>query len=260
MLSLHHLHPVVEAACLFLLILGRYFVVAGLVFWMLGRFFRNGEAHGNSDKHIFCDIRLSVQSAVVFAVAAEMLVSADRFDLTRLYGDPQQYGWWYLGVSYVVVLMLQDTCFYFSHRLFHHPHLYRWFHASHHQSRQPTAWTSFAFDTPEAVFQAGFLLVIVMVLPLHWGTLIAVLATMSSWAVVNHLGLEQLPVSFPHGWLGRWFIGPAHHALHHRQPKVHFGLYFTFWDHLLGTEHPEYLQSASTVSELPQNMNHRLFL
>jgi sterol desaturase/sphingolipid hydroxylase (fatty acid hydroxylase superfamily) len=161
---------------------------------------------------------------------------------TRLYDDPQRFGWWYLGVSYALVLLLQDTSFYFSHRLFHHPRLYRWFHASHHQSRQPTPWTSFAFDTPEAVFQAGFLLVIVMTLPLHWGTLVAVLATMSSWAVINHLGLERLPVSFPHAWLGRWFIGPAHHALHHRQPRVHYGLYFTFWDRWLGTEHPGYLR------------------
>jgi sterol desaturase/sphingolipid hydroxylase (fatty acid hydroxylase superfamily) len=66
---------------------------------------------------------------------------------------------------------------------------------------------------------------------------------MSVWAVINHLGLERLPLSFPHGWLGRWCIGPAHHALHHRNPCVHYGLFFTFWDRWLGTEHPGYLQS-----------------
>jgi sterol desaturase/sphingolipid hydroxylase (fatty acid hydroxylase superfamily) len=42
--------------------------------------------------------------------------------------------------------------------------------------------------------------------------------------------------------LGRWFIGPAHHSIHHRKYTVHYGLYFTFWDKLLGTQDPDYEQ------------------
>lgn len=241
-MTLPSVAPILEAVWLFVMILGRYFLVAGAVFWLLERLWTPPPDAARSAVHIRRDIRLSVQSAVVFALAAELLFMAARTGLTRLYDDPGQYGWWYPAASYVVALLLQDATFYFSHRLFHHRRLYRWFHASHHQSRQPTPWTSFAFDTPEALVQAGFLFVIVLVLPLHRGTLIAVLATMSVWAVVNHLGLERLPGSFPHGWLGRWFIGPAHHALHHRDPGVHYGLYFTFWDRWFGTEHPGYLR------------------
>lgn len=33
-----------------------------------------------------------------------------------------------------------------------------------------------------------------------------------------------------------------HHDMHHRNPKVHFSLYMTHWDRLMGTEHPEYTQ------------------
>lgn len=237
---------ILEATRFFLMILGRYFLVAGVVFTLLARLNRSTAEDASSKAHIRRDIRLSVQATAVFAVGAEVLVVAERLGITRLYDDPGQLGWWYLGTSYLAVLLLQDAAFYFSHRLFHHPRLYRRFHASHHQSRQPTPWTSFAFDTPEAIFQAGFLLVIVLALPLHWGTLIAVLVTMSVWAVINHLGLERLPVSFPHAWLGRWFIGPAHHALHHRNPGVHYGLYFTFWDRWLGSEHPGYLQLSAS--------------
>jgi sterol desaturase/sphingolipid hydroxylase (fatty acid hydroxylase superfamily) len=36
--------------------------------------------------------------------------------------------------------------------------------------------------------------------------------------------------------LGRWLIGPAHHGRHHRRPGCNFGLYFTLWDRLCGTE------------------------
>ena len=95
----------------------------------------------------------------------------------------------------------------------------------------------------EALIQGLFLVGIVFLLPLHYTTLIAVLMTMTAWAVVNHLGLELLPLSFPHHWLGRWCIGPAHHSIHHRKYNLHYGLYFTFWDKLLGTHDPSYEQT-----------------
>ena len=79
-------------------------------------------------------------------------------------------------------------------------------------------------------------------LPLDRGTVPAGLTTMTIWAVVNHLGLEGLPGQFPHHWLGRWMIGPAHHSIHHDHQDKHFGLYFTFWDKLMGTEEHGYNQ------------------
>jgi sterol desaturase/sphingolipid hydroxylase (fatty acid hydroxylase superfamily) len=85
-----------------------------------------------------------------------------------------------------------------------------------------------------------FLVGVVWLVPLHLGTILAVLTTMTIWAVVNHLGLEQLPVRFPHHWLGRWIIGPAHHSVHHDHQNKHFGLYFTFWDWVFGTEDGAY--------------------
>jgi Delta7-sterol 5-desaturase len=54
------------------------------------------------------------------------------------------------------------------------------------------------------------------------------------------LGIDRLPGAFPHHWLGRWFIGPAHHSIHHLRYNMHYGLYFTFWDRLLGTQDPAY--------------------
>jgi len=186
------------------------------------------------------DINLSVMSAGVFAIAAALIMTAYSLGLTRLYSEPQQYGLWYLGLSYVAVLILQDAYFYFTHRLFHHPTLFLWLHQGHHRSRYPTPWTSFAFDPLEAIVQALFLIAIAFVIPLHFITLIAVLTTMTIWAIVNHLGIDRLPLSFPHHWLGKWFIGPAHHSIHHCKYTKHYGLYFTFWDILLNTQDPNY--------------------
>ena len=34
-----------------------------------------------------------------------------------------------------------------------------------------------------------------------------------------------------------------HHDFHHQSPSHHFSLYYTHWDHLLGTMHPAYLKA-----------------
>jgi lathosterol oxidase len=235
------------------IILVRYFLVAGgtyLFFYSpLSPSFtdRNPRNQSPSWHSIQRDIYLSVLSTGVFALAAALIMSEYSWGITRLYSHYQQYGVWYVGFSYGAVLILQDTYFYFTHRLFHHPRLFRWFHQGHHRSRYPTPWTSFAFDPLEAIVQSLFLIGVVFIIPLHFVTLLAVLTTMTAWAVLNHLGLDRLPLSFPHHWLGRWLIGPAHHSIHHLKYTVHYGLYFTFWDTLLGTHDPSYSRTLHAL-------------
>ena len=241
------------------IIIARYFLIAGslhLFFYSAGGDFlssRSVQLTPPSGISIRRDIKLSMCSAVIFAVCAAMIVSSYDLGITQLYADVHSYGLWYLGFSYVLVLLLQDTYFYFIHRLFHHPKLFRWFHQGHHRSSNPTPWTSFAFDPPEAVIQSLFLIAIVFILPLHFITVIAILITMTVWAVVNHLGLDLFSPAFPHHWLGRWFIGPAHHSIHHRRYQLHYGLYFTFWDWLLGTNDPIYDRFKSKPLDRTEN-------
>jgi Delta7-sterol 5-desaturase len=221
---------VFHAFCLFAIISFRYLVTAGLAWWVIrGRSIE----FDHDDVH---DLRLSVVSAVIFALALATAVQLHSCGLTRIYDRVSTYGWWYIGASYLIVLVLQDGYFYATHRLFHLPRFYRLTHQGHHRSRRPSPWTSFAFDPIESLAHAGFLVAIACIVPLHLGTILAVLTTMTIWAVVNHLGLEHLPLRFPHHWLGRWMIGPAHHSIHHIHQDKHYGLYFTFWDRVMGTE------------------------
>ncbi len=250
-------------ASFFIIILIRYVLMAGFAYWLVYlrgdlRAERFSGDHGIATaRRAICqpapeamrdDIRLSVISTIVFALATAAVMMIQERGMTRLYGQVQDYPWWYLAVSYIAVLVLQDAWFYATHRLLHRPALFAWFHRGHHRSRQPTPWTSFAFDPLEAVLQALFLVAIVLVMPLHFITLMAVLTTMTVWAIVNHLGPDHLPLGFPHHWLGRWLIGPAHHSLHHRRHGVNFGLYFTFWDRLLGTEDPSYAAAIGAAT------------
>jgi Delta7-sterol 5-desaturase len=245
------------------IILARYLILAGVTHWFLYSISGNEtDSAASTDSQIDQplwpsiqqDIKLSIISSVIFALSAATVITAYQSGGTRLYTDINQYPLWYLAASYITMLVLQDTYFYFLHRLFHHPQLFRWWHQGHHKSPQPTPWTSFAFDPPEAIAQAALLVGLVFIIPLHFITVIAVLSTMTVWAVVNHLGLDRLPLNFPHHWFGRWFTGAAHHAIHHRQYALHYGLYFTFWDRLLGTQSPSYDREFVSLSIERENV------
>lgn len=227
------------------IIMGGYFATASGVYWLLYSAFDKVPS-GSQDEHehrrgtIVDDIKLSVLSVVFFAFAASCFMLCYRAGLTKVYAYLQFKDIGYIAFSYVSVLLLQDTYFYFTHRLFHLPLLFKWAHQGHHQSRPPTPWTFFALEPTEAVSQTLFLLSLVLVIPLHIGVLVAVLITMAVWTVGNHLGLQVVPISQTSSWWGQWFIGSAHHLIHHRRYNRHYGLYFTLWDRLLGTQDERY--------------------
>ncbi|MEM9809049.1 MAG: sterol desaturase family protein, partial [Cyanobacteria bacterium P01_D01_bin.56] len=72
------------------------------------------------------------------------------------------------------------------------------------------------------------------------GVLVAILLTMTVWSMGNHLGLQVVPFSRISRWWGHWCIGSVYHLVHHRRFTRYYGLYFTFWDRLLGTQSSAY--------------------
>ncbi|MEO0924271.1 MAG: sterol desaturase family protein [Cyanobacteria bacterium J06643_13] len=222
------------------IILARYFLVAGGTYWL---FYASSHRSSNhrSDKIEFPsrqaiqkDISLSIITTLALAICSSIVMTVYDSGATRLYSSVDKYGTEYLFISFWSVILLQDTAFYFFHRGFHHPLVYNWLHRGHHRSKHPTPWTSFALDFPEALIQGLFLIAVIFLIPLHIYVVMLLLITMTVWALVNHLGFELFP-NFPHHWLGKWFISSDHHSLHHRNYTRHYGLYFTFWDRLLGT-------------------------
>jgi sterol desaturase/sphingolipid hydroxylase (fatty acid hydroxylase superfamily) len=226
-------------ATFFVIILTRYFLLSGGTYWFFytsGKFL-NKQAFKlkyPQKKLIEEDISLSIIATLAMAICAALVMTVYDFGATRLYSSIEDYGMWYLIVSFFGVILLQDTTYYFLHRAFHHPLVYNWLHKGHHRSKNPTPWTSFALDFPEALIQGLFLVAVVLIIPLHFVVLAVCLITMTVWSLMTHLGFELFP-NFPVHWFGKWLISSDHHSLHHRQYTRHYGLYFTFWDRLLGT-------------------------
>ena len=221
------------------IILARYFFVAGGTYWLFySSSYKLVKQPDNLNlpnrQSIQKDIALSVATALALAICGALVMTNYDFGATQLYSSLDKYGTIYLFTSFVGVMLLQDSCYYFFHRGFHHPAVYGWLHRGHHRSKNPTPWTSFALDFPEALIQGLFMVVVVFVIPLHIYVLMLLLITMTVWALVNHLGFELFPI-FSDRPISKWFISSDHHSLHHRQHTRHYGLYFTFWDRLLGT-------------------------
>ncbi len=135
---------------------------------------------------------------------------------------------------------MHDTYFYWTHRLIHHPKLFRLFHSVHHESHNPSPWAAYCVSPGEAVIQAGIIPLVALTLPIHpvaFGLFWFLQVTI---AVAGHTGYEFHAKWLMDSWLGKFFSTPTNHIQHHDSFKGNFGLYFNLWDRWMGTNHPDY--------------------
>jgi sterol desaturase/sphingolipid hydroxylase (fatty acid hydroxylase superfamily) len=88
----------------------------------------------------------------------------------------------------------------------------------------------------ESITGALLIPVLVLLVPIHVGALLTVLAVMTLMGVTNHMGWELFPDRIVRGGLGKWIITASHHQRHHEKYRCNFGLYFRFWDRLCRTD------------------------
>lgn len=183
------------------------------------------------------EIGWSLLSATIYAVPAGIVaVGWQTRGWTRIYDDPAAFGWWWLPVSIGLYLLAHDAWFYWTHRLMHRPWWFARVHAVHHASRPPTAWAAMSFHPWEALSGAVLFPALAFVVPIHVGMLGLVLLAASVMGTTNHMGWEMLPARVVRGPIGRAVISAAHHELHHRNYRSNYGLYFRFWDRVMGTD------------------------
>lgn len=222
----------------------RYFLIAGLFFALLwGRpehkvAARRLAARRPEAKTVAHEIRMSLLSSAIYAVPGAVAFEAFRNGGTAIYAGPitSIAGWAYIPLSIFVYLLIHDAYFYWTHRVMHHPRLFRATHLAHHRSRQPTPWAAFSFHPWEAIISAWILPFAAFFIPIHAGAVLFILVFMTYCSVANHAGWEIVPESWLKGFVGRHFITASHHNVHHTDYSANFGLYFRFWDRLFGTD------------------------
>lgn len=149
------------------------------------------------------------------------------------------------------MVVMHDAWFYWMHRALHLKALFRRAHFAHHMSRTPTSWAAYSFAPIEAVFESIYVPVMFVIVshaaPMQPWALFIFLGHQIARNAIGHSGFELAWPGFTRSPLTGWLTTTTHHDLHHTEGGYNFGLYFTFWDWLMGTEHPRYHERFESV-------------
>lgn len=250
------MEPIIEATLkLFSISALRYFALAGIPFALfylfmpakLGRF--KIQKKLASKKDFLREVWHSMQSTFIFTIIAVIILFTPLRKYTLIYDNISDFPVWYIGFSVIMGLIIHDTYFYWMHRMMHHKKIFKLTHVVHHQSTNPSPWTSYSFHFLEAIVEGAVLFPIVFLLPIHplgimWFTISAFIIN-----VYGHLGYEITPKWFRYTWAFQLFNTSVHHNVHHSKFKGNYGLYFRVWDRVMGTEHPDYVKEYDKLQE-----------
>ncbi|MFD0939856.1 sterol desaturase family protein [Pedobacter boryungensis] len=227
----------------------RYFLIAGiafLIFYVLfherfsGRRLQKKMPKMSDHKR---DVFYSIITIVIFGALPVIFLENDKIrPYTQLYQHISDHGWVYFILAFPLMLLIHDAYFYWTHRIMHHPKLFKLFHLIHHKSTSPTPWTAYSFHPLEAVVETGIFVVIIFIMPVHQIHLAVFFTIVFVYNVYGHLGYELFSPKFHKSWIGRWISTGTAHNMHHQFFKGNYGLYFLFWDRWMGTLRPEFDQ------------------
>ncbi|MGD0526076.1 MAG: sterol desaturase family protein [Polyangiaceae bacterium] len=232
---------------------GRYVVPtvgAFLVFWVWKRerwrhrLVNRAFARGGQIRR---ELAYSASTVLIFSLVGTGVWFGGRAGILRIYSPLALHGWAYFVFSVVALIVLQDAFFYWSHRAMHHRWLFRRVHRVHHLSHDPSPFAAYAFAPAEALVHAAIVPLVGLWMPLHRGAIGVFLAFMILRNVLGHLGLELFPRWFARSRWTRWSTTTTHHTLHHRRVGSNYGLYFTWWDRVMGTTDPSYEETFEAV-------------
>lgn len=252
---------IVATMVVFMVVVGRYFLIAGLFHLVFYKWLPQHFQHRKINQKPYRqnqfkkEVGWSIATALLFSFAGSITVLLWQKGFTKVYVNATDYPLWWLPLSLVMAMLLHETYYYWLHRWMHHPKIFKVVHKVHHDSNITSPWTAFSFHPLEGLLQAIFLPVLLMVLPMHLYVIIIQLTIMTFSSVINHLDIEVYPKNFHKNKMGKWLIGATHHALHHKQFKYNYGLYFTFWDKWKQTESPLFqkLFEEKTTTAKPQH-------
>ncbi len=199
------------------------------------------------------EIGHSLITVLLFSLVGFCVFAGSQYGMFRIYsGELPAVS--RLLLEFFAIVLMHDAYFYWAHRAMHTRWLFRRVHRVHHKSRTPTPWAAYAFAAPEAILEAAILPLSTLLFPMHELTVLLFVTHMIVRNVIGHAGIEL----FPSWWLQtpvlRRITTTTHHDLHHSQGGYNFGLYFTWWDRWMKTEHPQYVAHFAAATQTRQDL------
>ena len=220
---------------IFIDLFAQYFIFVGGVFlltdYLLKSWFlkRRIQPQAPSRKQMLSELRWTVVNYIGCSVFFYLAFRLGLIGAGRIYSEPNQYGYIWLGLSLPVLLLAGDAYYYWFHRLLHTPYFFKKIHCIHHTSTNPTA-LSFGTSHPlESILgQPWFILPLIM--PIHGGIFAAYIAITKAVSLYFHIGYEVYPHQFKEKKILRWFGSGTDHNNHHQFQGVNYAIIFHHWD------------------------------
>ncbi len=237
------------------LTLARYFLFAGMPYWIFwvwkkDRFqFRKIQQRTPNPARLRSEIRYSMLTSLIIAGAIMLTFCMMQAGLTRIYFDISDYGTSYFLFSILLMIVLHDAYFYWTHRLLHHKVFFKHIHKVHHFSSNPSPWAAYSFHPLEATIQAAILPVFAVMMPAHYAALFIFITCNLANNILGHLGYEVFPQSFSQHSVFNWLTTSTHHNLHHEKFNGNYSLYFRWWDLAMKTTHPDYPRRFQKITQ-----------
>lgn len=232
----------------------QYFVIAGIIYLVFWKFLRKKLKHlfimkkFPKKKHIDREIKYSIISLTITKIFGGSIILFYYAGYTLIYDEINEYGMFYTVLSFFLAIFIHDTYFYWTHRLMHHPKIYRKVHLVHHKSINPSPWAAFAFHPYEALISGLIIPVLIFVLPMHMSVVVLFFLFSLVKNIWGHLGYELFPSGFTKSKLFGVNTTTTHHSLHHKKFNGNYGFYFTFWDRIMKTEVEKYHEEFESVA------------
>jgi sterol desaturase/sphingolipid hydroxylase (fatty acid hydroxylase superfamily) len=150
-------------------------------------------------------------------------------------------GW----ARFLLALLAADFLFWFSHFVRHKVTVLWYFHAVHHSQKEMNFFTEYRVHPIDEVFlyTIGFIPFFMLGQP---GLSIVAIVWIRHW----HTRLYHANIRSNFGWLRYVLVTPQSHRVHHSIEEKHhdrnFGLTFSIWDHLFGTQYRKYDEYPET--------------
>ncbi len=241
----------------------RYFPLAGgllLITWIWKRTaaerFRIQQRYPEAAR-IWFEVRRSLLTLLVFTGLGVFSMISGKLGYTQVYVDIDRYGVAYLFFSFALLVIWQETFFYWTHRWMHKRPWFNWIHRTHHISTNPSPMAAYSFSLSEAIIEGAYLVIFIFLVPIHP---IAALSQVFYAMIMNiwwHSGLEIFPSGWTAGRATKWINSSTHHNMHHSHFSGNYSLYFNFWDRMCGTNFPHYEAYFESVAARRDGCNAR---
>lgn len=150
----------------------------------------------------------------------------------------------WFAVFIFVLPLWHEFHFYCIHRLIHVPILYKWIHSVHHNSVNPSPWSSLSMHPAEHLLYWSDSL-IHLIVPSHPLIFLYNLQITGTGAVVGHVGFDKMEAGE-----GKAISTSAYaHYLHHKHFEVNYADGATALDKLFGTWHDGSNEAQARMEE-----------